>query len=120
MFAIEVVECFANYVDWDVVIVANKLAIALASSNQAVLCLVKHDQLGVQDASPLLGEREMRVTTNVHARYALHVYNNPKVGGKALCVVPVLTSCIVEEEHTLSKTGKRALVQRLVVAHITT
>ena len=44
---------------------SHKLAGALASRQKAFLCLVKRDQLGVQEAGGVLGEGESCVTTNV-------------------------------------------------------
>ena len=51
-------------------------------------------------------EGEHCITTNVDAGYALHVYKNPKVGGKAARVVPLMTNCAPEEQNTVSKSGK--------------
>ena len=53
----------------------------------------------------LLSEGEHCITTNADAGYALHVYKNPKVGGKAARVVPLMTNCAPEEQNTVSKSG---------------
>ena len=71
------------------------------------LFLVKRDQLGVHEGGALLSEGEHCITTNADAGSALHVYKNPKVGGKAARVVPVMTNCAPEEQNTVSKSGKR-------------
>ena len=78
----------------------------LACREQPFLFLVKHDQLGVQEGGALLSEGEHCITTNADAGYALHVYKNPKVGGKAARVVPLMTNCAPEEHNTVSKSGK--------------
>ena len=108
----EIVNHFCSSLQPDVVVVcdsffgSHRLAQVLACREQPFLFLVKRDQLGVQEGGALLSEGEHCITTNADAGYALHVYKNPKVGGKAACVVPLMANCAPEEQYTVSESGK--------------
>ena len=71
---------------------SHELARDLAAERHALLMMTKHSTYGVDRAGELPGEGQTATCTVDHARYAMVVFKNPKVGHKPPRVVPMLTN----------------------------